>query len=235
VDYLIKVANDDPSVREVAEKASQFPSVQGIVIDLTSAFLVSWRTKWGLGADTPPPYSGLYPRPIDVQDFRGSTPYVVKVCVLPSPTRDGVPALEDVRPANFPHALEIEARTQAVLAANPRRKQRPVVGGLSIGKLGSHEYGTLGLILDGGRNGRYAITCAHVVDQKVDVEQPSAKDSKKAEVIGKWVDGTKLNACPSTTSCNPWSGLPRTTKILPSSSWTARRSTPNSRFLTSDR
>jgi hypothetical protein len=167
---------------------------------LTLKDLKSWK----------PPFWREYADFSNVPDKPRSLPIVVKVCVRPSWEEDKEKTIrvETLQERTSRFRVIIEGRSQGVLAANPRRKTSPLVGGVSIGKVGSTEFGTLGVILDDGVSKRYAITCSHVVDQQnVKVIQPSEADSKKASIFGKRIAGTTLTSCPVTSECNPWSGV----------------------------
>jgi len=258
--FLIDLAAEDGDIRRLSEFATQFATVQGIVLDVDPFWLDSWTLLESVGERTLqervrgwiqwawhhhgpgfmplasfiggasysriPPHR-LYLRPLTLQAllkwrppfwgeysyFAGfpedprALPIIVKVCVRPSTEKEEIPTAEALQERSNRFRVVIEVRTQAVLAANPRRKVSPLVGGVSIGKVGSTEFGTLGVILSDAGGKPFAITCSHVIDQqKIDVVQPSQGDSPKALPFGKRVAGTALQSCLGTAPCNPWSG-----------------------------
>jgi hypothetical protein len=155
-----------------------------------------------------PPFWHEYAHFSGVPDTPEGLPIIVKVCVRPSMGKENIPAIEALQERTRQFRVVIEGRSQAVLSANPRRKAVPLVGGVSIGKKGFNEFGTLGVILKDSAGKRFAITCSHVVDQQnVDIIQPSQKDSKRASIFGKRIAGTSLSSCPASAACNPWSGV----------------------------
>lgn len=191
------------------------------------------KTRWGESAlrswmtwlDEPPGFRlpGLLPRPLqhsDIENWRplnwdhyqdcfgvkkDGPPWVVRVCLRPTISPDEpTPSIEELRDPEGRIRVELETRSIARLASNPRRNYRPIQGGISIG-LGSADYGTLGLTLHDGTGRFYALTCCHVAPKGASVIQPAPCDGKGA-LIGNSIVATTLTPCAPDTACNPWSG-----------------------------
>jgi hypothetical protein len=163
---------------------------------------------------------GIFPRPIldeEILKWRphgwkeragmlslseAALPIVVKVCVRPAQSsNDRIPSVEDLREGVDGFRVIVQTEPQSSLCANPRKKRRPVVGGISMG-VGTSDFATLGIILENDAGDRFALTCAHAAAQGSAVLQPSQRDSKKASVIGHSVLATPLTSCTASDPCN---------------------------------
>jgi hypothetical protein len=97
----------------------------------------------------------------------------------------------------------LEPRPLARLAANPRAKFRPVVGGVSV-STGVAPPGTLGGVLHDNNGNSFAVTCHHVLTQQSIAEQPAQLDSSSAARIGTVVRSTGLISAGAWSTCNPY-------------------------------
>ena len=124
-------------------------------------------------------------------------PFIVKVCLLPWQGNESVPEL-----GKYQFRVVKERRSPAALTM-PLRKHRPVVGGISIG-LGPTDSGTLGGIVEDQNNKRWGVTCAHVLQNQLDVDQPAKCDNSLASSVGTASHKSVLASSPSTAPCNPY-------------------------------
>jgi hypothetical protein len=245
VQFLIDFAQEDAEFLRILQRASDYPTVQGVVLDLDRTWLLAWQMYQRFGeasnrlfpdwfflmvTDLPPWLSGFWPpqqytRPIDRQDiekwrprywndylhFMGlrenGLPLVVKVCLRPRIAVDEpVPTVANLMDSEGRLRVEVHARPQAQLAADPRKRHRPVLGGISIG-ISASDFGTLGVILTDTSGKKFGLTCSHVAAQNDDVEQPAQTDASGGSVIGKSLLATALSTCTAAIPCNPWSGV----------------------------
>jgi len=169
---------------------------------------------------------GVFPRPIldeEILKWRppgweerasmlslseAALPIVVKVCVRPAQSPDDrTPSVEALREGVDGFRVIVQTEPQSSLCANPRKKRRPVVGGISMG-VGTSDFATLGVVLENDAGDRFALTCAHAAAQGSAVLQPSQCDSKRASLIGNSVLATPISPCSATDPCNDESGVP---------------------------
>ncbi len=244
--FLIDFAAEDKPFQELVARASEFRTVQGVVLDIDRTWLRAWLRSQGwagrqagapmdswlrwLGGVLPPGRPAELPggpqvffRPLEFGDVAGwrpsgwgqggsvdgdgerRWPLVAKVCLRPAAGPDErTPALEALRPEGAVFRTEIETRSRAQLASNPRKAYSPLTGGVSIG-IGAKDYGTLGVVLTDEAGDRHALTCAHVAPTSSWVNQPSQRDLASAGVVGQSIWSTALVECPA-GQCNPWSG-----------------------------
>jgi hypothetical protein len=197
--------------------------------------LIEILADWPLlfGPDISPSYNpgglnwqqSIYSRPIeqsDIDDWRppqwdryqrsfggrgDGLPIVVKVCLRPSAKPgEKIPTADDLRDSKGRLRVEIQTRPQAQLSSNPRRHHRPLPGGVSIGT-SAKDFGTLGVILTDHRGKYYGLTCSHVAQQGMNVDQPAQRDRSGPSPIGKSILATALSPCSQTAPCNPWAGV----------------------------
>jgi hypothetical protein len=169
---------------------------------------------------------GVFPRPIfdkEILHWRppawndrarwlslseASLPIVVKVCIRPAQSPDDrVPSVEALREGVDGLRVIVQTEPQSHLCANPRKKHRPLVGGISMG-VGTSDFATLGIVLENGDGERFALTCAHAAAQNAAVLQPSHWDRRRATVIGNSVLATLLSPHSASDPCNNESGVP---------------------------
>ena len=170
--HLIDFAESSEEFREIANLALNYDLVQGIVVDLDPFWLQAWRVAQRFGHDylawwvEHPIFHGgpeAYLPPLDrstVDQWRppgwssygkglqladDPLPYVVKICLRPGQGWEKIPHAGEFIPSSRRVRVVIETRPPATLRANPRKKRRPLVGGVSIG-VGSNDFGTLGVI-----------------------------------------------------------------------------------------
>ncbi len=254
--YLIDIAEDDLDIRELSKRVENYPSVQGLVLDLDPFWLASWALTQYHGRIVAErllypylhsflPHAGplvrlgppnavlsllprfvIYPRPIHAndltffkpplwQEYQKScnfpsnsemSPVIIRVFLRPPNANEQTPPIESLQTSRYRVVLEV--RRQATLSSNPRRKVSPIVGGVSVGKTGCREYGTLSIVVADDTGKRYGITCSHVADQHgVGVVQPSLQDSRRAVVFGRRIDGNSLQPCQENSHCNPWASI----------------------------
>lgn len=126
-----------------------------------------------------------------------NSPLIVKVCLLPWEPKEAVPDLGE-----YPFLVIRERRAPAVLTM-PLRRHRPVIGGVSIG-VGSTDSGTLGGIVKDQNNKQWGVTCAHVLNGSLNIDQPAQCDSGVSSAVGLGCYKAVLRASPGTTPCNPY-------------------------------
>jgi hypothetical protein len=106
----------------------------------------------------------------------GDEPYVIKVILRPDASTE-VYGLREINTEGYQVAFE--PRPIARLYAHPSDAVRPIVGGVSVsGPSGAP--GTLGGILTDGGGRRLGLTCAHVLGEGEQADQPSPRDNARA-------------------------------------------------------
>lgn len=121
---------------------------------------------------------------------RSDEPYVVVVVLRPEAPRATVLGLQETDTGGF--QVRFETRPRAELYARGTDKVRPVVGGTSVSSPDGAA-GTLGGILSDGGGKRFGLTCAHVLAEGAEAQQPSPKDDRRhAGTIGRCVRSTTL-------------------------------------------
>jgi hypothetical protein len=150
-----------------------------------------------------PPNWGQYQQKFGLK--KDGPPWVVRVCLRPTISPDElVPTIEELRDSTGRVRVELETRSVARLASNPRKNYSPIQGGISIG-VGPTDYGTLGLTLHDSAGKFYGLTCCHVAPKGAGVIQPAPRDGRGV-LIGRSIVATTLISCAANVACNPWSG-----------------------------
>jgi hypothetical protein len=245
--FLIEFAQEDSDFLQILRRATAYPIVQGVVLDLDRFWLLAWQVRQRMGDQSvsrlvevwdvgglrfggPPEWlrelyrtPQIYARPIerfDIDNWRpphwdyyqrtlgvpeDAPPLVVRVCLRPRANSEEIPTVEALA-AGKRLRVEIQPRSQARLSSNPRRRHRPIPGGVSIGALPT-DFGTMGVILTDSQGNRFGLTCSHVAAQYATVDQPAQRDGSGGSMVGKSILATTLSTCTSTTPCNPWSGI----------------------------
>ena len=129
---------------------------------------------------------------LDPKSTYSRWPVLMRICLYPRGGADRGQA-PFFRGEGF--AIRYEVRPVARLYASPKDQHRPVLGGVSVG-VNSTEAGTMGGILKGSSGKYYGVTCAHVVGQARDVDQPAQIDNAGG-VIGAVVESQLPPAYPS--------------------------------------
>lgn len=167
----------------------------------------AWESLWiDEGAEIEPPDSSWIPPAwSDIQEMAGrdkvsEEPFVVKICLLPGNSNQVTPEIRDYR---LP--VITERRTPAILTM-PLRQHRPVLGGISIG-IGASDSGTLGGIVRDQYNAKWGVTCAHVLQGSVGVDQPAQCDNSTAKPVGTGQHRTTLKSSSGSAPCNPYNAL----------------------------
>ena len=131
-------------------------------------------------------------------------PIIVKICLLPQPNGSENPLPEI---PNTELNVVFETRPRATLYSSPKKIRRPLVGGVSISS-SSLGFGTLGGILKDDLGEKFGLTCSHVIDSQLNINQPAQIDSRNSSLVGKCVNKTNLISNNLPGMCNPYSNNP---------------------------